>query len=324
MTKRHVGLLGALGLVVFLTAAVGAWVLGRPLVSRAQAPPPAATAPAALPPGYVGAETCRGCHQEAWERFSHTRMGRLFLKQPRDSREQLACENCHGPGQAHVDAGGGKGKGNLITFAKNDPHPVEQRNRVCLDCHTKGARLFWEGSAHEARNVACTSCHTLMDNVSPRNALSKVSDLETCGTCHLKQRAQQMRSFHMPLREGKMGCTSCHNPHGTVTPALLREQSLNDNCYRCHTEKRGPFLWSHAPVVESCANCHDPHGSNHESMLKMAKPRLCQSCHIEARHPTNPYSRETGNLKFVMGRSCVTCHANIHGSNHPSGFAFTR
>jgi len=133
-----------------------------------------------------------------------------------------------------------------------------------------------------------------------------------------------MRSSHMPLREGKMTCTSCHEPHGSVTPALLRENSANDTCYRCHAEKRGPFLWVHPPVSESCQNCHDPHGSNHESMLKLAKPRLCQQCHIEAGHPTNPLGRNTNSLTFVLGRSCVSCHANIHGSNHPAGFVFTR
>ena len=45
-----------------------------------------------------------------------------------------------------MDAGGGKGKGGMITFAKNDKTPVEKRNAVCLDCHTKGARIFWKGS----------------------------------------------------------------------------------------------------------------------------------------------------------------------------------
>ena len=96
----------------------------------------------------------------------------------------------------------------------------------------------------------------------------------------------------MPVREGKMTCTSCHNPHGTVTPALLKENSLNDTCFTCHAEKRGPFLWNHPPVLESCANCHDPHGSNHEHMLKLAKPRLCQQCHCGVRHPTRPYGRD--------------------------------
>jgi DmsE family decaheme c-type cytochrome len=292
---------------------------------------PPTTAPAEAPPApvsteYVGAETCKGCHEESFNRFSHTKMGRLFLKQPRNTFERLACENCHGPGKAHVDqGGGGPGKDpKIITFAKNDRTPVERRNQTCLTCHTKGARLFWQGSPHEARDVACTGCHTVMTDHSPRGQLAKASEIDTCGTCHLERRAQQMRTSHMPLREGKMTCTSCHNPHGTVTQALLKENSLNDNCYTCHAEKRGPFLWEHAPVVESCVNCHDPHGSNHEKMLKIAKPRLCQQCHIETRHPTSPYGRDNPSLKFVLGRSCSSCHSNIHGSNHPSGFAFTR
>jgi DmsE family decaheme c-type cytochrome len=290
--------------------------------SPAVAAPP--TAPAPLPSGYVGAETCRGCHEEAFRKFETTKMGRLFLKQPRNMNEQLACESCHGPGQKHVEAGGGKGVGGMITFAKNDPTPVERRNETCTSCHNRGPHLFWKGSAHESRDVACTSCHKIMEAVPARAQLAKATEIETCGTCHLQKRAQQMRSSHMPLREGKMTCTSCHNPHGTATPALLKEPTLNDTCFTCHAEKRGPFLWVHAPVNESCANCHDPHGSNQQAMLKTPKPRLCQQCHVETRHPTNPYGRNTASLKFVLGRSCSSCHVNIHGSNHPSGFAFTR
>src|SRR5438034_10028590 len=97
-------------------------VLGLPFSSRAQQP--AKPAAAAAPPAdsnYVGAETCKGCHEEQFKKFSQTRMGRLFLLQARTPQEANACENCHGPGKAHVDAGGGKGKGGLITFAKNDP-----------------------------------------------------------------------------------------------------------------------------------------------------------------------------------------------------------
>ena len=290
-----------------------------------QAPPkPEAAAVTAGPKEYVGAETCKGCHEDQFQKFSHTKMGRLFLNQPRNSMERLACETCHGPGKAHVDAGGGKGVGGMITFAKNDRTPVEQRNATCLQCHTKGARLFWTGSQHESRDVACTNCHKIMEDVSPKSQLAKGNEIETCGQCHVQRRAQTMRSSHMPLREGKMTCTSCHNPHGTVTPALLKENSINETCFTCHTEKRGPFLWSHFPVAESCSNCHDPHGSNHEKMLKISKPRLCQQCHIESRHPTSPYGRDTASLKFVLGRQCLSCHVNIHGSNHPSGSAYTR
>ena len=318
---------------VFVSTALALAVLVLPWSAPAQPPsapaapaaqPPSPPATASLPNGYMGAEVCKACHEEAFRKFETTKMGRLFLKQPRSMQERLACETCHGPGQKHVDAGGGKGAGGMITFAKNDPTPVERRNATCITCHNRGPHLFWKGSAHEARDVACTSCHKIMEHTGARAQLAKGNEIETCGACHLQKRAQQMRSSHMPLREGKMTCTSCHNPHGTVTPSLLKEVSLNNTCYTCHAEKRGPFLWVHAPVNESCANCHDSHGSNHEAMLKVAKPRLCQQCHIETRHPTSPYGRDTGSLKFVMGRSCVSCHAVIHGSNHPSGFAFTR
>lgn len=308
--------------VVGMLVAVAAF--GLPWFAGAQQSPSTPAPSNPLPAGYMGAEACKACHEEAFQKFESTKMGRLFLKHPRNMTEQLACESCHGPGQKHVEAGGGKGVGGLITFAQNDPTPVVRRNETCTTCHNRGPHLFWKGSAHEARDVACTSCHRVMENVGARAQLAKVTEIETCGTCHLQKRAAQMRTSHMPLREGKMTCTSCHNPHGTVTQALLKEPTLNDTCFTCHAEKRGPFLWVHAPVNESCANCHDPHGSNHESMLKTPKPRLCQQCHVETRHPTNPYGRNTGSLKFVAGRACSSCHVNIHGSNHPSGFAFTR
>jgi hypothetical protein len=56
-------------------------------------------------------------------------------------------------------------------------------------------------------------------------------------------------------------------------------------------------------------------------MLTLNPPRLCQQCHIENRHPTEARLPQN---KLVIGRACLQCHANIHGSNHPSGHALTR
>src|SRR5262249_25591814 len=86
----------------------------KPLVITQEPAKPAAATPAPASDNYVGAETCKGCHDEAWNKFAKTRMGRLFLYQARDANEKNACENCHGPGKAHVEAGGGKGVGGLI------------------------------------------------------------------------------------------------------------------------------------------------------------------------------------------------------------------
>ncbi len=45
---------------------------------------------------------------------------------------------------------------------------------------------------------------------------------------------------------------------------------MNETCYTCHADKRGPFLWEHQPVNEDCTNCHTPHGSNITPLLKIA------------------------------------------------------
>lgn len=67
-------------------------------------------------PGYVGSEACRACHEEQFNKFARTKMGKLFMKGPRTDLERLSCEACHGPGEAHGAAGGGKGVGGMITF----------------------------------------------------------------------------------------------------------------------------------------------------------------------------------------------------------------
>jgi DmsE family decaheme c-type cytochrome len=188
------------------------------------------------------------------------------------------------------------------------------RDLSCLACHEKGDRTYWSGSTHEVRNVACTDCHTIMRNVSQKFQLKTVFEPETCFQCHKDRRAQMARSSHMPLREGKMVCSDCHQPHGTANEALLRTATINDTCYKCHAEKRGPFLFEHTPVRENCLNCHDAHGSINEFMLKVSRPRLCTECHGFGHAPAaGPNSYQ------IMGRACNSCHIQIHGTNSPSG-----
>jgi DmsE family decaheme c-type cytochrome len=268
---------------------------------------------------YVGAKVCATCHSSAIEEFGHTLMGRIGKTQ----KGKFDCENCHGPGSAHVKAGGGRGVGGIISFRPDDQsRTADENNAVCLNCHLKGDRTNWPGSTHETRGLMCTNCHTVMKEVSRKHQLKTAFEADTCFQCHKDRRAQMFRSSHMPLREGKITCSDCHNPHGSITEALLKEDSINDNCYKCHAEKRGPFLFEHEPVRESCLNCHDPHGTINEYSLKLARPRLCFECHTLDHGAANG----PNNFGFgaSMGRSCQNCHTQVHGSNSPAGGAFQR
>jgi DmsE family decaheme c-type cytochrome len=272
-------------------------------------------------PGYVGDDTCLTCHDGVQEHYEETVHARVLG--PEHGRTDLArhgCESCHGPGEAHV-AASGEDLAGLRSFRGDGPAAVAGENGACLSCHARGERLHWAGSPHASRDVACASCHTVMRKQSPRHLLAGHTEIETCTSCHLVQRARLLRNAHMPLREGNMSCSSCHNPHGTPSVSLLRYDTVNDTCTSCHAGKRGPFLWEHAPVTESCLNCHDPHGTVRDHMLKLSVPRLCQQCHIETLHPTEARRPDS---RFVIGAACNQCHVNIHGSNHPSGMAFTR
>jgi DmsE family decaheme c-type cytochrome len=269
---------------------------------------------------FVGSQVCLGCHVSQAAAFNQTLMGRVF-RNPRNAQERANCETCHGPGSLHVKAGGGRGVGGIISFRADDTsRTVDQNNAICLTCHERGDRTYWKGSPHEKRDVACGDCHQVMQRVSTKFQLAKGTELETCFQCHKDKRSQALRSAHMPLREGKMTCSDCHNPHGSATDALLKEVSINDVCYKCHAEKRGPFLYDHPPVRENCLNCHNPHGTNNAFMLNVARPRLCQQCHTLGGHaqPGNPWSR------FMIANSCQNCHSQIHGSNNPSGARFQR
>jgi DmsE family decaheme c-type cytochrome len=269
---------------------------------------------------FVGSAKCNECHAAITAEFQVTMMGRIGRTTRKGTME---CENCHGPGSKHVAAGGGQNEG-MIAYRPNDPRfNVEEINETCLTCHNKGNQTAWKGSTHETRGLACTQCHTVMRNVSTKNLLASGAETDVCFQCHKLERAQMQRSSHMPIREGKMTCANCHNPHGSVygTEAMIREPSINDNCYKCHADKRGPMLHEHPPVRENCLNCHDAHGSNHEYLLKVQRPRLCAECHGFA-HGGQPGFTALSNYAF--GHGCQNCHSQVHGSNHPGGQWFQR
>jgi len=299
------------------TTAAAAAAASTPVRVAAPAPPPAA----AQATGFVGDETCSTCHDPEAKGLHATLHGKAQNVRTPAAKTGQSCETCHGPGQAHVDTG------DKTKIKRFNAMSAKDVNATCLTCHSKGSHAQWNGGMHDARNVSCASCHSVHNPKSEKAQLKTVTAVQTCETCHKQESMKVKKSGHMPVREGKMDCTTCHTPHGSTNVRMLKVgNTINETCASCHAEKRGPFLHDHAAGRESCASCHDPHGSNNDRMLVAKEPMLCQRCHVSSRHPATIYdgTQIAAASNRAVGRSCVNCHSQIHGSNHPAGEKFLR
>jgi DmsE family decaheme c-type cytochrome len=293
---------------------------------------PAGAEPASAEPSYSkkGADTCLTCHDDAVTlAVFHGKHG-----QPADPRSpfgkgQLQCEACHGPAGEHTKrVKKGETRAPVIRFGRDSEAPVVVQNGMCLGCHEQSMAGEWHIGPHDATKVSCASCH---DSHARKDAvLSRHTQADVCYTCHADTRVQFQKPYAHPVRQGKLACSDCHAPHGTTAEKQLIKATVNQTCYECHAEKRGPFLWEHAPAVENCGLCHAPHGASNPGMLTARGPVLCQSCHSQQGHPSFAYgpsglpgsgSRPTTAL--ALG-NCMNCHSQVHGSNHPSGATLTR
>ena len=264
---------------------------------------------------------CMECHEEYIRTFAMTKMGRNL--------PNGGCESCHGPMSKHIDAPRQEPP-IVVSFTKKNGHLTPaQKSSVCTQCHQDGIQMNWATSAHANAENTCTTCHNIMAVDDP--VLTKTTQPQVCFQCHQDKRAKMNRVSRHPVREGKVVCSDCHNPHGGPGPMQLAKNTINEVCYQCHADKRGPFLWEHEPVRENCTLCHDPHGSTQPRMLKVRMPFLCQECHqLGGGHPSQLYDGSavappgSNRSRYVLANSCANCHPQVHGSNHPSGVRFQR
>jgi DmsE family decaheme c-type cytochrome len=276
-----------------------------------------------------GDAVCTRCHNEGDE-YPVLAIGKTRHGTMADARTPT-CTSCHGLSDLHVNrpADAKERPKPDRTFGKASKTPMEERSAACLTCHQGGSRMHWQMGVHAAREVACSSCHQI--HTDHDRARDKRTQTEVCFACHKEQRAQLNRPSRHPIREGKIVCSDCHNPHGTAGEKLLVRGNVNDTCYTCHTEKRGPFVRTHQPVQENCAICHNPHGTTNDNLLKLRPPFLCQQCHEPTSHRgnvasfTGPANTAGGSTSAnFLARGCLNCHTNIHGTNNPFNAANER
>jgi DmsE family decaheme c-type cytochrome len=280
-----------------------------------------------------GPDVCAGCHADAVASFNESIHGKTgHAKSPAANG---GCVSCHANAAEHVKAGGGKGAGGIVNPGpRNKAMTAQAKDAVCMACHSDNRHLtFWDSGRHRKNDVSCSSCHNphggntsllRTDNPAIRGYVntSQVPQQEVCYQCHRDIRSLVMRPSHHPIPEGKVKCTSCHNPHGALSPNMVNNESIRDLCVSCHADKRGPYVHDHPPVEENCLACHNPHGSRSAKLLNEKVPNLCQDCHDANQHPGTQYDKTeafggSAQSSRFFARSCLNCHADIHGSNIP-------
>ncbi len=301
---------------------------------------------AQAPPSPAEPPVCAKCHQEAYETFAQTKHAvRADPRTPFGTGRD--CQSCHGDATEHLK----NPVKNPMPQRFLKEVPADEKSGVCLTCHAGNRHLtFWESGRHRNNEVSCNNCHKLHaapppaaasalqrrdPTISPYVTTVRQTEYQTCITCHMQIRSQILKPSHHPIIEGKVKCSDCHNPHGALSHAMVKNESVNQLCTTCHANKRGPYMWEHPPVEENCLTCHNSHGSSHNKLLTEKVPNLCQDCHDWSRHPGTFYDGSQGwarppaqggpNTRFIA-RSCLNCHNQIHGSNAPAnrGQFFTR
>jgi predicted CXXCH cytochrome family protein len=207
---------------------------------------------------FVGTKDCTQCHSDKTEHFASATHSRLALSDAKVG--DTGCEACHGPGSLHVSSGGARG---TIVNPRKSPE-------TCFQCHLDKRGQMNLPHAHPvlAGQVSCADCHDPHKGEAIKGGgVNLATANETCTKCHTQQKGPFVFE-HAAMREG---CTTCHNPHGSVNAKMLvaRDDNL---CLRCHLEVAGSGQIivggeDHASRLQrgTCwsAGCHEaPHGSN--------------------------------------------------------------
>ena len=172
-------------------------------------------------PAKVGAELCRTCHSR-WK-------GNRSVHAPVSEGE---CSSCHDP----------HGSANAKLLVKPTP------GALCADCHDVGAKAAAARTPHPPALEECTECHDPHTSAQPHLLRAAVN--EVCFRCHDSREfalhavntgrvgsGHPLKADRDPARKGEsFSCASCHDPHSTNTPSLLRfeAQTPFDLCQHCH------------------------------------------------------------------------------------------
>jgi predicted CXXCH cytochrome family protein len=169
----------------------------------------------------------------------------------------IGCENCHGPGEAHVremregDSGDERGTHSIVNPAKLEPWLADN---ICMSCHQTGdAIVLKAGKDYRDFRPGTPLDDTLAIFMVPPRRDSPQTDL-------LEHYFSMTLSKCYRSSGGRLSCIGCHDPHvepaNQDAPAYYRQK-----CLSCHTEKSCalPFaIRQRKTPPDDCVGCHMP------------------------------------------------------------------
>ena len=195
----------------------------------------------------------------------------------------IGCERCHGPGEKHVQArldGLGPPKGQMDPTLVN-PKWLEHslRQAVCEQCHVQGEqRVVGRGLGEFDFRPGLPLQDFLMDFVDRRQkdgGFKFVSSVE---------QMMQSRCYQATAGDGKMGCTSCHDPHASPETLADKVTHYRQKCLACHSGDAGKPACAVSEKdrrtrqpADYCVACHMPQNAaevNHASITDHSIPRV--------------------------------------------------
>lgn len=181
--------------------------------------------------------------------------------------EQLAigCENCHGPGAAHVaEMRLHPKRESSATIANPDNMTAPLVNDLCMSCHEGGeSRVPRPGKTYADYRPGTPLDDSLSIFMAP---MRRDNPLDTE---HVQHYLQMSMSKCFRSSAGRMSCITCHDPH--VEPKQDQAPAyFNARCAVCHSASHTPCT---APATvrdavtpaNNCIGCHMPTKATGES-----------------------------------------------------------
>ncbi len=163
----------------------------------------------------------------------------------------IGCENCHGPGQLHVNERSrkvpvtGKLDDSIVNPAKL---PGWLADNICMNCHQgTAARILQPGKEYLDFRPGTPLDETVAIFEPPAQPGAAVSPL-------LEHYSMMTLSKCYRESNGRLSCTTCHDPH--VQPRSESASYFRSKCLGCHTAASCKV--AAGTRGDDCAGCHMP------------------------------------------------------------------